>query len=221
MSKVVREHFDQIAKDYDYYKQKNKFYYDNLKKLLRNFIPANKVVLEIGCGTGELLSSVNPKEGYGIDISKKMIKIAKRKYGDKKNLYFSTSDITTFKRISPDYIFMSDVIEHLEDPQEVFNQINRVMSKQARFICTMANPRWEPILMLAEKFMMKMPEGEHYRWKYSEIKRFLKKSGLKINTHGYKLLVPINVPFHNFVNKWLERFFVKYAFIEYFIARKN
>lgn len=31
----VRKHFDEIAKNYDYYKEKNKFYHENLKKLLK------------------------------------------------------------------------------------------------------------------------------------------------------------------------------------------
>ena len=87
----VSDHFNDIAEEYDYFKKRNKFYYDNLKSLLKKIIPTNKIVLEIGCGTGDLLAYLKPKKGYGYDISGEMIKIAKSKYGSKKNLRFSTN----------------------------------------------------------------------------------------------------------------------------------
>ena len=76
----VKKHFDKIAPSYDSYKKRYKYYYDNLKNLLTRLIPSNKVVLEVGCGNGHLLASLNTKLGYGIDISPQMIKIANSKY---------------------------------------------------------------------------------------------------------------------------------------------
>jgi len=69
--KSSESHFDKIAKDYDFYKKKNWYYYKNLKRVLLGNIPntENKSVLEIGCGTGDMISSLNPKYGLGTDIS--------------------------------------------------------------------------------------------------------------------------------------------------------
>ena len=44
------------------------------------FIPKNNKVLEIGCGTGELLKQVEPSYGVGIDFSEKMIDIAQQNF---------------------------------------------------------------------------------------------------------------------------------------------
>lgn len=222
----VQTHFDEVAERYDYYKEKNAFYYQNLKKLLKAKIPKQKKVLEVGCGTGDLLASLNPKTGYGFDISSVMVKIASRKH-KQKNLWFSTAWPNPKNIFTPpggkwDYIFMSDVIEHLENPTAVFLKIAERMDKRSHLIVTMANPIWEPVLMIAEKFGMKMPEGPHKRISGEKMARIMKKTGLKVKRHGYELLMPVNIPFiTSFANKYLEPVFKPLAFIEYFVVVRS
>ena len=92
---TVREHFNQIAGDYDGWKKKNWYYYKSLKDLYHNLIPEGTSVLEAGCGTGEILVFLKPSRGVGFDISEKMIALGKEKYKDYKgglrvtgNLFF-------------------------------------------------------------------------------------------------------------------------------------
>jgi ubiquinone/menaquinone biosynthesis C-methylase UbiE len=219
---LVEKHFDKIADNYDYYKNKNQFYYKNLKKLLCKLIPKNKTVLEFGCGTGDLLTSLNPKVGYGVDISREMIDIAKNKYKSNKNLHFFTNQqLPIINRQLLDTIFMSDVIEHLEKPKETFVQLSKLMDKKTVFICTMANPVWEPVLMIAEKLGLKMPEGPHIRFSMKNLILMINNSQLKVIKHGYSLLIPINIPIiTNFANRYLEKYFRRLAFIEYFVMVK-
>lgn len=214
----VRNHFNEIAKNYDYYKNKNWYYYKNLKILLSKVIPKNKNVLEIGCGVGDLLSYLEPEKGWGMDLSDEMIKRAKFKHKYNNNLTFSTK----YPGEKYDYVFMSDVVEHLEDPKKVIKRISKLMDKNSLLINTMANPIWEPILMLGEKVGFKMPEGPHNRIKYYEIVRIINKNDLKIVKHNYKLLMPVYIPIiTSLFNRYLERYFKKYAFIEYFVAKKK
>jgi len=70
--------------------------------------------LEIGCGTGDILANVEPNKGYGLDISREMVKIATSKYKPINICIFTKWPTKSF-----DYIFMSDVIEHLEKPEMV------------------------------------------------------------------------------------------------------
>jgi len=87
----VKDHFDEIASNHDYWKKRNWYYYQNLKKIIREFVPVDKTVLEIGCGTGDILASVEPKYGIGADISPKMVEIAKSRYNGFTNLDFYIS----------------------------------------------------------------------------------------------------------------------------------
>jgi 2-polyprenyl-3-methyl-5-hydroxy-6-metoxy-1,4-benzoquinol methylase len=147
-----------------------------------------------------------------------MVNLAKSKYELQKNLMF----FTKWPGESFDYIFMSDVIEHLEKPSEIFDKISKLMDKNTVFINTMANPFWEPVLMVAEKLKLKMPEGPHKRITNHQLSIIIESSGMKIVKHDYKLLMPVKIPvLTNFINKYLEKPFKKLAFIEYFIAVKS
>lgn len=215
---IVEKHFDGVAKTYDLGKSKYSLYYSTLKELLKSLIPTESSVFEFGCGTGELLASTNPKKGYGMDISSVMIKIAKLKYKDNSNLDFSTE----WPDGKYEYIFMTDVIEHLEKPTKEFKQIVKLMAKETVFINTMANPIWEPLLLLWEKMGLKMQEGPHKRISYEEIEMLCEKVGMKIIKHDYKLLIPVSIPIlTNLINKHLERPFKKLAFIEYLVAVRS
>lgn len=217
---TVEKHFDKIADTYDIGKNKYSFYYSNLKKLLKKLIPENKTVLEIGCGTGDLLASLKPKNGIGTDISREMVSAAMYKYKNNTSLIFLNQNYPEIK-LRPDYIFMSDVIEHLEDPQKMFNKISKIMNENTVFINTMANPLWEPILLLWEKLGLKMVEGPHERIGYKDISKLCSNAGMKILTHDYKLLIPIKIPYiTDFTNKYLEKYLKRFAFIEYFSAVK-
>jgi ubiquinone/menaquinone biosynthesis C-methylase UbiE len=214
-STPVEKHFDEIAKDYDRYTKKRSLHYSSLKKLLKRLIPPERKVFEVGCGTGDILASLSPVKGYGLDISSKMINIAKFKYRVNKNLEFSTN--WPEKRF--DYIFMSDVIEHLESPLVIFRKISKCMKKNSLFICTMMNPIWIPVETVYNFFGWKMPEGPHNRISFKEIENILNKAGMKVIKHDYSLLMPINIPFvTKFINKYMEKPFKKFAFIEYFTA---
>lgn len=215
---IVEKHFDKVASSYDMGKEKYSYYYNNLKKMLKLLIGDNKSVFEVGCGTGDLLASLNPKLGYGMDISVEMIGIAKFRHGEQKKLEFSTR----WPDKKYEYIFMSDVIEHLEDVENTFIQIKKMMGPKTLFINTMANPLWEPMLVFWEIMGWKMEEGPHKRISYKDTKILSEKIRLKIIKHDYKLLIPIQIPFiTNFANKYLEKYLKPLCFIEYFVFVKS
>ncbi len=94
MSTKAELHFDAIAEEYDYWKEKNSYYYDNLKRLCQSLIPLGSSVAEIGCGTGDILASLKVSRGFGIDISHAMIERAREKHRARIELSFSSLDIT-------------------------------------------------------------------------------------------------------------------------------
>ena len=65
-----------------------------LQKLLRSYAPKAKTLLELGCGSGSMLKILTRKyKARGIDLSAKMIELAKKKAPKAK---VSVGDITNF-----------------------------------------------------------------------------------------------------------------------------
>lgn len=208
MSTPVEKHFDIIAKDYDYFKKRNWYYYKNLKSLYSQLIPTGKTVLEIGCGTGDLISELQCKKGVGLDISSQMVEIARQKHPD---LEFVASTVENYQPNSTfDYIFLADVIEHLEDIPSTVEALSKLCTHETKLVFTYANPLWEPILMLLEKLKMKMPEGPHYRIPYFKFKKILKKYGLTTVERGWRLLIPAQIPL---VSQLFNSFFYRIPLI--------
>ena len=185
-------HFDKVSCDYDYWKKRNYHYYDELKKALREIIPVGAgSVLDIGCGTGDLLAFLDPKMGVGIDVSTGMVDIARKKYPKFK---FQVSPIEMFKTdMTFDFVLFIDVIEHVQDLESTFKHLAALVGSQTQLVLMMANPSWEPVLLPLEWMGKKMPEGPHYRPSEREVKRLLQKNGLRIEVHSYRQLIPMNI----------------------------
>ena len=181
---AISQHFDHIAHQYDGYKSKQNFYYNTLKVAIKSEIefPTKKHILDIGCGTGTILNFIQPRLGIGIDISKQMIKIAKIKNIKNKHLRFHTHDIEIAPFLGKfDYILLNDVIEHLPDVNAAIKNISYMMDFNAKFVLSMANPSWEPLLMILEKLHLKMPEGQHFRITEDKLFRILSSHNLHVS----------------------------------------
>lgn len=190
----ITEHFDMVAAKYDYWKKKNWYYYQTLKLIAKKYTVGRENVLDAS-GTGDILLSLDAKKALGVDISPAMITIAKQKSIGKNGVSFLASDITTFTSSEKfDAILFFDVIEHLTEPGETIKALSNLLADQGIIILTMANPYWEPILLLAEKLGLKMPEGQHYRISSKNLIAIAKKHGLKIDQRDWFLIFPKYIP---------------------------
>ena len=79
------------------------YYQSLLSAIYQNIIPKNSRVLELGCGSGNLLSSLHPSYGLGVDFSSSAIDKASILHP---HLNFQVSDAHDFslKNQNFDYI---------------------------------------------------------------------------------------------------------------------
>ena len=206
----VKSHFDQIASEYDEFKRKNQYYYDSIKNLILDI--SSKLhfnsVLDIGCGTGELLDYLNPKTGVGVDISPEMIRLAKKKF----NKYeFNASDFDKIDlKKGFDLIIIIDVIEHLGNINKTLSKIKRVSKENTTIIISSPSYYWKLVLFVGEKLKMKMPEGDHKWIPPRTLRRIIKNNGFEIEDFGYRLIFPKKIPY---VSKLLNSVFHKIPLI--------
>ena len=76
----IRKRFDSLAEKRQYWRNRNRYYYDDQEKYFRFLVPEELSILELGCGTGDLLNALKPKRGMGIDFSSEMVRIARKRY---------------------------------------------------------------------------------------------------------------------------------------------
>jgi SAM-dependent methyltransferase len=188
----IRDHFEEIAADYDRWKKKSAYYYRLLAGIYRERIPEEASVLEIGCGTGTLLHSLRPGRGVGIDLSPRMVEIASSKFP---GLSFLVADAESFDLGETfDYIIVPDVIEHLGDVPAMFRSARKHLRPDGRMVVTCVNPIWAPVLHLAERLSLKMPEGEHRWLPGGSLLRMASEAGLDIVEDSGRVLCPKEVP---------------------------
>lgn len=216
----IKEYFDKMAPDRDKWKRKNRYYYSHLENFISFLVPENKRVVEIGCGTGDLLFKLNLSYGLGIDISDKMIELARQKNPNPK-IEFKTGSIDDIEGLF-DYIILSDLIGYLPDIEEFFKKLSLITHLRSKIVITQYSQLWEPVLNLASKMGLRMSIPFAQNWvSLEDINNFLRLAGFETVKSGKKLLFPKNIPLvSQIINNYLINLWPlsKLALINYAVA---
>ncbi|MBP2676984.1 MAG: methyltransferase protein [Deltaproteobacteria bacterium] len=189
---LLRELLDAQAPESDRWRRKNQFYYEEVERIVRFHVPPGSSVLEIGCGTGDLLAALAPSRGVGLDISLKTLEIARSKHH---GLTFLAGDAEDLPLSEPfDYILLSDLIGYFNDVQRAFEQLNRVCSPRTRIILTYFNYLWEPVLRAGERLGIKRPQPDQNWISLVDLQNLLSLAGFQRISMGYKVLLPVRAP---------------------------
>lgn len=195
--KKIIEYYDNIAQARLKWKKRNKFYYQELVKYFSFIIHPQSTVLELGCGTGELLNAVKPSYGVGVDLSSRMIEIAKRKFP---SLRLHVQDVENLDLgESFDYVILSDLVGSLIDIQKAFANLKKVSRKNTRVVISYYNYLWEPILRIGEFLRMKTKQPLQSWLTPSDINNLLELEGLEVIKFERRVLFPKRVPVVNFL----------------------
>lgn len=221
-SDMIADHYNKISLQRLTWKKKNKYYHQQIERLYKFIIPSEKKVLEIGSGTGELLASVKPSLGVGIDISEEMVKIAQKKFPKYSFIAADAHNIPLNEKF--EYIILSDLIGNLEDVQKAFEELYKASTQESRIIITYYNYLWEPVLTFAERFGLKMPQPVQNWLTQKDIENLLYLSDLEIIKKGKSILFPISIPFiSKFINNYLARLPIlnSLTLVQYFVVRQK
>ncbi|MBN1253876.1 MAG: class I SAM-dependent methyltransferase [Deltaproteobacteria bacterium] len=112
-----------------------------IQDLLR--LSNNDNFLDIGCGSGYFLNKAICKRGVGVDISDLMVKTARRNCGNnnRKLIVQSDAESLPFKNKSFDKIVSTEVIEHIQHPHALLEEMERVSKKDAAIVITIPNEK--------------------------------------------------------------------------------
>jgi len=201
----VAKHYDALASQRDAFRSKNPYYYERLHAEYRYLIPQGKKVMEVGCGTGELLNALEPCFGVGVDVSKEMIRVAEGKFAQ---LRFYAGEVADIEEDDYrfDYIVLSGVLGEVDDIQTLLGQLRRFCLPHTRIVIEYYSYLWQYILKAGEKWQMKIPQRIQNWVTYQDISNFLTLAGYDVVRKERAILLPKGVWFLSWlINKFIAR----------------
>ncbi len=210
---TVKEDFDKIT---CYDEKRDMYYFERRLRRLIEEVPANKdaVILDFGGGSG-LFSLELKKRGYTnlhlLDLSPIQCQQAQEK--GLENIHCGDENflVENFANETFDFVFMCDVIEHVEDPIRVLQKIRQVLKQNGRIFLTYPNPYWVPILNILGNVGLKL-KGKDNKIYISTLREQLE-SEFTFQTHeGHMLVSKLPKPllgFFEFIEKGVPRFVKK------------
>ncbi|MEW6247785.1 MAG: glycosyltransferase [Nitrospirota bacterium] len=217
---ALRKRFDCLARDRDRWQRKNRYYYEDQRRYFQFLVPEGLRVLEIGCGLGDLLAAVKPARGLGIDLSEAMVKEARKRHP---HLEFRVDDAESLDLDEPfDVIILADVLGHLLDIEVALRNLRRACTARTRLIIAYYNFLWEPLLQLAERVGLKMPQQQQNWLTSGDLLNLLRLTDFDVVKIEKRLLFPKHIPLlSTFMNRLLATLpgFRAACLCQYIVAR--
>ncbi len=210
----LRRHFNWVAQTDERARRFQAGFHRQLIKLYRFHIAEGSRVLEWGCGAGELLRSLRPSHGVGIDISDAMIARAQAEKDTAMCEYREGNVLTLSVAETFDHIIMDYLTGYLPDIQTALEKVrNSSAHARTRLHITSLNTLWRLPLRWAQcfGFVVKQPPSN---WLSSQdLINLLELSGWEVLRSQTEQLIPWDIPV---ISAFFNRFLVKLPFFRHF-----
>ncbi len=200
--KNLSDYFDRLAEKQSSGRRKHSYYWNEIISYCNYFAHDENSVLEIGCGTGELLNALKGKRKTGIDISPKMIGIAKRRFPELDLKVMAAEDISIDEKF--DTIVLSNLIGYSDDIQLIFEKLHTVCHERTKIIVTYYNHLWEPLLKFGEILGLKTKTPNQNWLTKIDIRNLLLLAGFDVYRETRRMIFPIYIPLISWLlNKYI------------------
>jgi len=197
-------HWDQIAKSSDRWAGCGAYYHKRLQDVLQFVVPSGQRIIEIGCGQGDLLASLKPSHGVGVDFSDEMIKRAQVCHPD---LNFVQADAHELDQQTKfDFVILSDLVNDLWDVQSVLQNIRSFTTPKSRIIITSYSRLWELPFLVFRKLRLAKPALFQNWLTVEDIAGLLSLADFEVIRHWDEMIWPVRTPF---IDALLNRFLAK------------
>jgi SAM-dependent methyltransferase len=190
--KATRELSDRLASERDRWLARNRFFYDNDRRYMQFLVPPGQRVLELGCGEGQLLKALRPSHGVGVDLSPKMINLARERLPEFEFYVGNAEDPELLGSIPGpfDSIILSDMVGYLEDCGNTFEALRNLCTPKTRLVIAYYSHLWEPIVRLSERGGAKMPSMSQNWLSIDDTANLMRLAGFEVVRREWRLLMP-------------------------------
>jgi SAM-dependent methyltransferase len=180
------------------------YYHQRLESIYRFLIPPGQKVLELGCGNGDLLASLRPSLGVGVDFSEQMLASARKNHPD---LTFIHDDAASFACSETfDYIILSDLLNDVWDVQAVLENIKKCCHPRTRLVLNIYSRLWQASLFLGQKLGLARPTLPQNWLTVKDVAGLCQLAGFEVFRSWQEILLPLSIPL---VSPLFNRFLAK------------
>lgn len=101
-------------------------------------VPAQGSVLDLGCGTGVMIPvyiEAGLSRIVGVDVSPKMIEVARQKFAENDNVEFIAADVLDLPKLEPfDAVIIYNAYPHFLDKQALVDKVASLLVPEGRFV---------------------------------------------------------------------------------------
>lgn len=189
--------------------QRNSTYYADLRRLHQQLVAPGLRVLEIGCGLGDLLASVAPAHGVGLEADAALAAAARQRHPQLRIVCAAAETVspTVLGEDAPfDVIVLSNGLNTLADVQAVLERLAACCHPRTRLVISFHNWLWQPLLKAAEALGQRRPQPPESWLTPGDVTNLLDLAGWEVLKTGQRCLLPRRIPLLSpLANRWLSQ----------------
>lgn len=167
-------------------------YHRRIVEVYRDLVPAGARVLDVGCGDGDLLASLRPSRGVGIELDGDLVERARRRHPD---LAFRHADAHDPLPEGPwDVVVLSHAIGDFRDIQMVLRRVRAVCDPETRIVVNTCSRLWTIPLRIVERLGLGRPHLGRAWLSPGDLDNLMRLEGLEVFRTRSEVLCPVAVP---------------------------
>ena len=168
------------------------YYHRRLTDIYQFLVPPGQRILELGCGRGDLLSSLNPSRGVGVDFAEKMLGHARQNHPELHLVNADVHDVQLDETF--DVVILSDIVNELWDVQGLLEKIKPCIDGRRRIIVNFYSRLWELPLALAGRMGLARPLLKQNWFAPNDVTNIFQLCGYETVRSWEEILWPLETP---------------------------
>ena len=223
ISALAREHLERVRAFYDDAPTEPLAGARSYRALLAHYynllIPPDASVLEIGCGSGDLLARLHARRKAGVDVSPRQIEAARRRLPEAAFSVQAGELLELDEKF--DVIIISDTLNLAADVQRLFERLHAVSHRDTRLLVNFQNSLWRPVLTLARVMGLKAAQPQNSWLASSDVLNLLTLAGWSVVSRHGRILVPFSaLGIGTVINRWLAPLLQWFCLTVFMVGRR-
>jgi SAM-dependent methyltransferase len=193
-------------------------YRSRLARYYSRMIPADASVIEVGCGSGELLAMLPNRDVTGVDLSAKQIEAARARVPHG-HFHVQAGETLNLDRTF-DIIILSETCNQAADVQALLERLHTVAHPRTRIILNIHNAAWRPLLALATRLGFKAAQPTSSWLDGDDIANLLNLAGWEVVKRQERILCPVPLlGLDRLANRYLAPLLRRFCLTMFLVAR--